>query len=56
MIIAQFSDPHIVARGKLFRGPIQGISPDAERVIREFDTAKYAWQLETVLLTARLTR
>jgi len=41
MIIAQLSDPHIVARGKLFRGPIQGVAPDAERVSREFDTAKY---------------
>jgi 3',5'-cyclic-AMP phosphodiesterase len=41
MIIAQLSDPHIVARGKLFRGPIQGVAPDAERLRREFDTAKY---------------
>jgi 3',5'-cyclic-AMP phosphodiesterase len=41
MIIAQLSDPHIVARGKLFRGPIQGAAPEAERVLREFDTAQY---------------
>lgn len=41
MIIAQLSDPHIVAPGKLFRGPIQGVAPDAERVPREFDTAPY---------------
>jgi 3',5'-cyclic-AMP phosphodiesterase len=41
MIIAQLSDPHIVARGKLFRGPIQGVASNAERVRREFDTATY---------------
>jgi 3',5'-cyclic AMP phosphodiesterase CpdA len=41
MIIAQLSDPHIVAHGKLFHGPIQGVAADAERVRREFDTAKY---------------
>jgi hypothetical protein len=39
MIIAQLSDPHIVARGKLFRGPVQGVAPDAERTLREIDTA-----------------
>lgn len=41
MILAQLSDPHILARGKLFRGPIQGIAPDAERALREFDPAAY---------------
>jgi 3',5'-cyclic-AMP phosphodiesterase len=41
LIIAQLSDPHIVARGKLFRGPIQGVAPHAERALREFDTARY---------------
>jgi len=41
MIIAQLSDPHIVARGKLFRCPVQGVAPDAERMLREFDTAPY---------------
>jgi Icc protein len=41
MIVAQLSDPHIVAPGKLFRGPIQGAAPDAERILREFDTARY---------------
>jgi len=41
MIIAQLSDPHILAYGKLLRGPIQGMAADAERLIREFDTARY---------------
>ena len=41
MIIAQLSDPHIVARGKLFRCPVQGAAPDAARMLREFDTAPY---------------
>lgn len=41
MILAQLSDPHILARGKLFRGPIQGSAPDAERALREFDPAAY---------------
>ena len=41
MILAQLLDPHIVAAGKLFRCPIQGTSPDAERARLEFDTAPY---------------
>jgi Icc protein len=41
MLIAQISDPHIVAAGKLFRGPVQGTAPDAERISHEFDTAAY---------------
>jgi hypothetical protein len=41
MILAQLSDPHIVAAGKLFRCPIQGTAPDAERAWLEFDTAPY---------------
>lgn len=41
MIIAQLSDPHIVARGKPFRSLIQRIVPDTERNLREFDTARY---------------
>jgi len=41
MITAQLSDPHIVAQGRLFRGPIQGAALDAERALREFDTAQY---------------
>jgi 3',5'-cyclic-AMP phosphodiesterase len=41
MIIAQISDPHIVARGKLMRAPIQGVAPDADRFSREFDTARH---------------
>jgi hypothetical protein len=39
MILAQLSDPHIVAEGKLFRCPMQGAAPDAERARFEFDTA-----------------
>src|SRR5437868_11999193 len=41
MLIAQISDPHIVAAGKLFRGPVQGTAPDAERISHKFDTAAY---------------
>lgn len=41
MIIAQISDTHIVAPGKLFRCPVQGTSPNAERLSQEFDTAAY---------------
>jgi hypothetical protein len=41
MILAQLSDPHIVAAGKLFRCPMQGTAPDAERTWLEFDTAPY---------------
>src|SRR5713226_1716145 len=41
MILAQLSDPHIVAAGKLFRCPMQGTAPDAERASFEFDTAPY---------------
>jgi 3',5'-cyclic-AMP phosphodiesterase len=41
MLIAQISDSHVVAPGKLFRCPAQGAAPDAERVYREFDTAPY---------------
>jgi len=41
MILAQLSDPHIVAAGKLFRCPMQGTQPDAERARLEFDTAPY---------------
>jgi 3',5'-cyclic-AMP phosphodiesterase len=41
MLIAQISDSHIVARGKLFRCPAQGAAPDAERVYYEFDTGPY---------------
>lgn len=41
MLIAQISDPHIVAAGKLFRGPVQGTAPDAERISHEFDTAEF---------------
>jgi 3',5'-cyclic AMP phosphodiesterase CpdA len=35
------SDTHIVAPGKLFRCPVQGTAPDAERVYGEFNTAEY---------------
>src|SRR5438552_7596742 len=41
MMIAQISDTHIVAPGKLFRCPVQGAAADSERVYREFDTAAY---------------
>jgi 3',5'-cyclic-AMP phosphodiesterase len=41
MIIAQLSDPHIVARGRLLGVQIQGGAPDAERVRREFVSATY---------------
>src|SRR6267154_3755179 len=39
MILAQLSDPHIVAAGKLFRCPMQSTAPDADRAWLEFDTA-----------------
>jgi predicted MPP superfamily phosphohydrolase len=41
MILAQLSDLHIVAAGKLFRCPMQGTAPEAERARLEFDTAPY---------------
>jgi Icc protein len=41
MILAQITDTHIVAPAMLFRCPVQGTAPDAERVYREFDTAAY---------------
>ena len=41
MILAQLSDPHIVAAGKLFRCPMQGTAADAERARLEFHTAPY---------------
>jgi 3',5'-cyclic-AMP phosphodiesterase len=41
MILAQLTDTHIVAPGALFRCPIQGTAPDAERVSRELDTGLY---------------
>jgi 3',5'-cyclic-AMP phosphodiesterase len=41
MILAQITDTHIVAPGMLFRCPVQGTAPDAERIWRELDTAQY---------------
>jgi len=41
MILAQITDTHIVAPGTLFRCPVQGTAPDAERIWRELDTAQY---------------
>jgi Icc protein len=41
MLVAQITDTHIVAPGKLFRCPVQGTAPDAERVYCEFDTGPY---------------
>jgi len=49
MILAQLSDPHIVAAGKLFRCPMQGTAPDAERAWLEFDTAPYLARAVTSL-------
>jgi 3',5'-cyclic AMP phosphodiesterase CpdA len=41
MILAQISDPHIVAPGQLFRCPVKGTAPGGERIRRELDTAGY---------------
>lgn len=41
MLLAQITDTHIVAPGTLFRCPVQGAAPDAERIYCEFDTAPY---------------
>src|ERR1700726_3062065 len=41
MILAQLSDPHIVAAGKLFRCPMQSTAPHAERGWLEFDPPPY---------------
>ena len=41
MLLAQISDPHIVAKGKLFRCPVKGTANDAERISIEFDTGPY---------------
>lgn len=49
MIIAQLSDPHIVAPGEFFRAPIQGAAPEAERVSRAFDTAPFLARAVTTL-------
>lgn len=49
MILAHLSDPHIVAYGKLLRGPIQGAAADAVRLRREFDTAKYLARAVTAI-------
>jgi len=39
MLIAQVSDTHILAPGKLYRARVQASSPTAEAVYAEFDTA-----------------
>jgi 3',5'-cyclic-AMP phosphodiesterase len=39
MLIAQISDTHILAPGKLYRAPVQAPPPSTERVYAEFDTA-----------------
>jgi Icc protein len=49
MIIAQITDTHIVAPGMLFRCPVQGTAPEAERVYRELDTAQYLARAVTAL-------
>jgi 3',5'-cyclic AMP phosphodiesterase CpdA len=41
MILAQITDTHIVTPGTLFRCPVQGAAPGAERIWRELDTAQY---------------
>src|SRR5260370_4076673 len=41
MILAQLSDPHIVAAGKLFPFPMQGTAPGSQRAPLGFDTAPY---------------
>jgi 3',5'-cyclic AMP phosphodiesterase CpdA len=41
VILAQISDTHILAPGKLFRCPVRGSAADAERTHVEFDTAPY---------------
>lgn len=41
MIVAQISDTHILAPGKLYRGPVETAAAGAERVYSEFDTAPY---------------
>jgi len=43
MILAQLSDPHIVAAGKRFRCPMQGTAPDAERA-RLVSTLRHIWR------------
>jgi 3',5'-cyclic-AMP phosphodiesterase len=40
-IVAQITDTHILAPGKLYRGPVYQAAPGAERVYCEFDTAPY---------------
>jgi len=40
MIIAQLSDPHIIAPGMLFRAPV-GVTADGKRVSRDIDTAAH---------------
>ncbi len=40
MLIAQLSDTHILAPGKMFKAPVAGASPGAERVYAEIDTAQ----------------
>jgi Icc protein len=49
MIVAQLSDTHIVASGKLFRCRIQGVAVDADRAYVEFDTAIHLARAITAL-------
>ena len=39
MLLAQISDPHILARGAVFRCPVAGPPPGSERMSAEIDTA-----------------
>ncbi len=41
MLIAQISDPHILAPGDIFKAPIAGPTPGSERVLADIDTAAH---------------
>src|SRR6202162_1858662 len=49
MILAQIIGTHPVAPGTLFRCPVQGTAPGAERIRRELDTALYLARAVTAL-------
>lgn len=41
MLLAQISDPHILADGAVFKCPVAGPPPGGERMLAEIDTAAY---------------
>lgn len=41
MLVAQLSDPHILAHGAIFKAPVAGPPPGNERVLAEIDTAAH---------------